>query len=321
MRKVLVISGPGGMAFDSGDVKKVNEILSQNGEVFSVGDGEKTITLEQIQKKLEEINLNNNEDALTIFIYMHGKIENGNFIFMNGNDSFSSQELFSLIAKNDSHTPVDIVSLSCHGGGCLKDIDILPENSVVVTLSHGSTTLSGFDVDRFIHAISNTEIELSANNLLNCYMTKALQNRNSPELGISGKDGHISFGSLLERKIGQKINRDKVLECVDGMINPDEANEIIDKIEKSKSEWEIYALEYGKALAICSADEFGSTINQHNFSPIMGLSGERLSAHSARSFFESRASRCEFNEVLDIGNQIISMMRSLNRAEGGLDHE
>ena len=48
-------------------------------------------------------------------------------------------------------------------------------------------------------------------------------------------------------------------------ISTEEIEELINKIETSRNEYGIYAVEYGKAIAVCATNEFGKDINHENY--------------------------------------------------------
>lgn len=285
MRTVLVIAGPGGEAFGKKEIDLLTTNIQQDDsrKMSCVGNGVEQIKNEDIANKLEVIS--HNENPTTIIIEMHGTEKQGQFYFINGDSYISSKELFEIIKSKFKNKSVDILITSCHSGACLHDKDLLPEGSVIGALSQGHESTAGSDVNRFMEAIQGTTEDLTTYNLLKLYLSK-LQTRIPPELGISGKEGTLQLDELLRTSIGKKIDRSKVIGLLQESMSLDELESLIAKIETSRDEWGIYAAEYGKAINVCSANEFGKELNSENFRP-MAKSSRVMSTSSAFGFFES----------------------------------
>ena len=285
MRNVLVIAGPGGEAFGKKEIDLLTTNIQQDDsrKMSCVGNGVEQIKNEDIANKLEVIS--HNENPTTIIIEMHGTEKQGQFYFINGDSYISSKELFEIIKSKFKNKSVDILITSCHSGACLHDKDLLPEGSVIGALSQGHESTAGSDVNRFMEAIQGTTEDLTTYNLLKLYLSK-LQTRIPPELGISGKEGTLQLDELLRTSIGKKIDRSKVIGLLQESMSLDELESLIAKIETSRDEWGFYAAEYGKAINVCSANEFGKELNSENFRP-MAKSSRVMSTSSAFGFFES----------------------------------
>ncbi len=121
------------------------------------------------------------------------------------------------------------------------------------------------EIRRLGEIIGDKENDMSAYSIMRSYLIECLKNRFSPELSISGADGSIEFDELLRRTIGTTINSDRVMDCLRGQIDEDELRRLIDKISQSKTEWNIAALEYGKAITICLANRFGNDFSLDSF--------------------------------------------------------
>lgn len=282
MRNVLVIAGPGGAAFGNEQITKLtNNVKSDLRTIMCIGNGNDKINNTDISNKLEDIS--ENEHATTVIIYMHGTDKNGQFYFVNGDSYVSSKELFGMIGSRFENSAVDIVIVSCHSGACLRDKDLLPEGSIIGTFSQGHQLTAGPDVERFIDSLSEDKEDLTAFHLMQKYMS-GLENRMPPEMGISGKAGSIQFDELLRQSIGKKFDREKIASLIGKDITTDNLNSIIDKIETAKYEWNIWDKEYGKALAICSASEFGDSLSKDNFKSIQG-SQKSMNRESAMGLF------------------------------------
>lgn len=285
MRNVLVIAGPGGNEFGKKEIDLLTTNIQQDDsrKMSCVGNGVEQIKNEDIANKLEVIS--HNENPTTIIIEMSGTEKQGHFYFINGDSYISSKELFEIIKSKFKNKSVDILITSCHSGACLHDKDLLPEGSVIGALSQGHELTAVGNVNRFMEAIQGTTEDLTTYNLLKLYLSK-LQTRIPPELGISGKEGTLQLDELLRTSIGKKIDRSKVIGLLQESMSLDELESLIAKIETSRDEWRIYAAEYGKAINVCSANEFGKELNSENFRP-MAKSSRVMSIGSAFGFLES----------------------------------
>lgn len=150
-------------------------------------------------------------------------------------------------------------------------------------LSQGNQTTAGNDVANFINSLKDYKSDLSTFSLMQQYLIAGLKNRIPPEIGISGVNGTIQFDELLRQNLNKPIDSDKVCELLGGSMSETEIKELITKIEEAKNEWNIYAVEYGKAISICMTNKFGDNINSDNFIPCQS-SGKTLNpSEAARS--------------------------------------
>lgn len=132
-------------------------------------------------------------------------------------------------------------------------------------LSQGNQTTAGSDVGNFINSLKDSKSDLSTFSLMQQYLIAGLKNRIPPEMGISGVEGTIQFDELLRQNLNKPIDSDKVCKLLGGSMSETEIKELITKMEEAKNEWNIYAVEYGKTIAICMANKFGDNINTDNF--------------------------------------------------------
>ena len=318
MRNVLVIAGPGGEAFGKKEIDLLTTNIQQDDsrKMSCVGNGVEQIKNEDIANKLEVIS--HNENPTTIIIEMHGTEKQGQFYFINGDSYISSKELFEIIKSKFKNKSVDILITSCHSGACLHDKDLLPDGSVIGALSQGHESTAGSEVNRFMEAIQGTTEDLTTYNLLKLYLSK-LQTRIPPELGISGKEGTLQLDELLRTSIGKKIDRSKVIGLLQESMSLDELESLIAKIETSRDEWGIYAAEYGKAINVCSANEFGKELNSENFRP-MAKSSRVMSTSSAFGFFEStfrQSTPVRRKTALDWTKSMLAHDRAYTKDEDG----
>ena len=285
MRNILVIAGPGGEAFGNEEINLLTTNIEQydSRRILCVGNGVGKIENGAIASKLEKISQNG--DDTTIIIQMHGTEKEGQFYFINDNSYISSQKLFKMINSRFKDKPVDVLITSCHSGACLKDKDLLPKGSVVGALSQGNQTTSGREVKNFIESLLGATDELTTYNLMKLYLC-GLETRIPPEIGISGEEGTLQLDELLRNSIGKKIDKSKVVNLLKKSMSAEQIEELINKIENSRDEYGIYAVEYGKAIAVCATNEFGKDINHENYKS-MAKNSITMSPSSAFGFFET----------------------------------
>lgn len=268
MRNIMIIAGPGDLAYGDKEVEKMAKNISGDSRtVICIGNGTDEVKSADLLEQLEKMAKNGN--PTTIIIHMHGTNKNGQFYFINGDQYVSSKELFEKIGFIFGERAVDMVVTACNGGACLGDVDLLPKGSVVGACSQGDQTTAGSYVAKLIDGLSEDKGDLTAFHLMQKYMI-GLDSRIPPEIGLSGCMCSIQFGELLRRSIGKKFDREKIASLLGEDIGIDYLNSIIDKIETGKNEWDIKAKEYGKAMAICLANEFGDVLSKDNFKSIVG---------------------------------------------------
>jgi nucleoside-triphosphatase THEP1 len=92
---IVLLSGPGGRAFNHTNVEKVAAAMRAAGaEVTVLGDGETPVSREQVKETLEIIAVESKE-PVTLFMIAHGDIKNGKHaIDIDGNWGLTSAELF-----------------------------------------------------------------------------------------------------------------------------------------------------------------------------------------------------------------------------------
>ena len=171
-------------------------------------------------------------------------------------------------------------------------------------LSQGNQTTAGNDVSNFINSLKDSKSDLSTFSLMQQYLIAGLKNRIPPEMGISSVEGTIQFDELLRQNLNKSIDSDKVCKLLGGSISETEIKELITKMEEAKSEWNIYAAEYGKAISICMANQFGDNINSDNFIPCQS-SGKtvnpsqaaRIALFTTPSWRTSRADSIKWSEL------------------------
>lgn len=267
MRNILIVAGNGGMAFGEDDVQKLKSGLSsieEAGEVNVIGDGKKDISLDDIQSGIE--NLDGSASTVILF-WNHGKVKDGKFYFMSEKGDISSREVYSELSKKFHN--FDIFNTACESGASLKDLDVLPEGTKVVTLSKEGDATIGGQIERMIDSLSSYKGEIDSERLLRFYLVHGTRNRNSvPQIGISGHDEIIDLDALLERKIGQEFSQERVLEATHWLIDDEEARKYCERFQNANNEYEFIAVEYGKAMAIALSEQFGKEVNRENIQDI-----------------------------------------------------
>ena len=166
-------------------------------------------------------------------------------------DKGKSKELFDLISLKIPNKAIDLFTPACHGGGMLSDRDILPLGSTLVALTDKNEANHGGDFKNLSEYLGGFNTDLSAYNLLQLFLSKCLKNRYHPYIGISGSREY-SLDDLLKSYLSTPLDFD--FSHLESIGSPKEYKEIFDKIVTSKSEWSIYAAEYGIALSIILND-------------------------------------------------------------------
>lgn len=251
-RKVLLIVGksdltiPGRYSFKT---EKIISGLQKREDIDLVIVGQYNSNEFDYNKLQSEISNLNPEQALTVIVVSHGEysdIKGFEFIL---DDKFrlSSKNLFTLIGERIQEVPVDIFTPACHGGGILFDKELLPAGSTLVALTDAKEANNGLDFEKMQEHFEGLNNEITAYNLLQFYLSRCLKNRFHPHIGITG-NGDFSLDDLLRTHLSKPLDFDynhfNMLSC------PNKYKIIFDKIVSGKSEWSIYAVEYGIALSI-----------------------------------------------------------------------
>jgi hypothetical protein len=113
-------------------------------------------------------------------------------------------------------------------------------------------SVSGADVSRFYNTLPNNPCYNSngfgASQLLYDYLITDLKNRINPTVTIGGYgkfDLHAIFESNLELGIEHNLNG-----VVRSYYESDHVHQVANKLNDAKNEWNIYAVDYGTALAL-----------------------------------------------------------------------
>ena len=252
-RKVLLIIGKSDSLIPSEYSFKTEKIISElqkREDIDLVVSGQYNsdeFDYNQLQNQISNLNP---EQPLTVIVMSHGAYSDskGFEFILDNNFRLSSKSLFELIGEKMKETPVDIFTTACHGGGMLFDKDILPNGSTLVGLTDATEINSGGDFDKMQeHFEEFNNNEITAYNLLHFYLSRCLKNRFHPHIGIAGGED-FSLDDLLRTHLSKPINFDN--DHFDMLGCPDDYKTIFDKIVTGKSEWSIYAAEYGIALSI-----------------------------------------------------------------------
>ena len=254
-RKILLIIGKSDLTFQGEYSFKTEKLIEglqkrEDIELVIVGDYKaENFDYEGLNNAISQLN---EEQPLTIIMDTHGSMKNGHFEFiMDSNSSLSSQKLFSLVSLKIPNKSIDLFTPACHGGGMLSDKDILPLGSTLVALTDKNEVNHGGDFDKLSEYLGGFNADLSAYNLLQLFLSKCLKNRYHPHIGISGSREY-SLDDLLKSYISMPLYFD--FSHLEFIGSPKEYKEIFDKIVTGKSEWSIYAAEYGIALSIILND-------------------------------------------------------------------
>ncbi len=100
MSKVVILSGPGGYAFNNTNVQKIAEAMRASGaDVTVLGDGENPISKEQITQDIVRV-AEQSSGPITLFIMAHGDIKDGKHaIDIDGKYGLTSADLFDTASR------------------------------------------------------------------------------------------------------------------------------------------------------------------------------------------------------------------------------
>lgn len=247
-RKVILISGNGGIVFDQKEVSTFANKLSQleNIDLIVVGNGEQDLTVNEIMQSLDTISP---EQEVTIIIQSHGEMKNGFQFSLGDNSSISSKQLFQVIKNKLGDKPIDIFTQACYGGGMLLDKEELPIGSTLVSLTSQEEVNVGIDYENMIEHFETFNGEVTAYNLLEFYLVNFLKNRHKPFIAVSGQPIIYNLDSFLSSGEAKNIPFDS--EHFSCLGEPPKYLEVSQKMQNLKREFAIYAVEYGLAMDIC----------------------------------------------------------------------
>ena len=254
MSKIVILSGPGGRAFNNNNVQELAEAMRSSGaDVTLLGDGEKPITKEQVTTAMEMV-ASDASEPVTLFVMAHGDVKSGNHVIdIDGKYGLTSAELFDTASRVFGDRTLDVFMTCCHGGAAIPEVNRLPKGSTLATLAPGKETVSGVDIDRLTDAIDSSD--LTAHYLADLYLGRALKNRIAPSIAVSGQGVHDLPRKFIDR-LGKPFSDDEKTSAhgaLDKVIGEKRVSEIIAKIAGAKNEWSIDAVDFGPALAISLA--------------------------------------------------------------------
>lgn len=258
IKNLLIISGPGGDAFDGSHIKTAVKNFQKFANVKTVGDGGKSISLDDVTAA---IHLLRRQGPIAVIVNTHGSIKNGKHaLSFGGSSEVLTKDLLLTIKNAVGPVVVDYFMTACHGGTAQVDaMEVLPKGSVFVSLSPGGEGVSGFDVDRFISGISESNLvkeSVSADRMLNEYLLVALKNRIAPNIALVGQGDYALNDALIKRMVGHPFSneqRARIRSILGKFFVHDRLDYVIRKIETSKDLRSIDAVDFGPALAVTFA--------------------------------------------------------------------
>ena len=116
-RKVILISGYGGLAFGQKEVGTFVEKLIQldNIDLEVIGNGDHALTMDEISQSLDTVSP---EQDVTIIIQSHGAMKNEFYFCMGDGVFISSKQLFQMFKIKFGNKPIDIFTNACRGVAC-----------------------------------------------------------------------------------------------------------------------------------------------------------------------------------------------------------
>jgi hypothetical protein len=250
---VVVAAGPGGTAFSIDSVRTVNANIAKQGtsgasRYHHASSVPMTVIDDAINALSEKAK---SDDKLTLFVMAHGEIKDDKF-FMNLDGEYKpSTEFFSKIGAK-INKPVNVFLTCCHGEGALSDAHCLPNGSTLAILSLKDSQSLGGDIN-LLYGSLNKASDMSAKSILLLHCT-LMQNRIPNAIYIDGKTYQLekSMKSRLGRPFTE-TEHNRIHQVLDKISTPQRINEVMKKMETAKTEWSIFAVDYGMSLAIAGS--------------------------------------------------------------------
>ena len=248
-RKVILISGNGGTAFDEENVVTFANKLQQkdNVDLSVVGNGESDINIYELVNALYAVE---KEQQVTIIIQSHSeKFGDGIHFSFDDNFSISSKKLFLIIKKILGEDKlVDIFSPTCYGACMLLDKDILPYGSTLASLTSYNMENVATSYEEMIKNFEQFTGEVTTYNLLDFYLLTSLTNRIGCYIAVSGLNKIYDLNSFLSDGTARDIAFDN--DHFDSLGRPSKYLEVYNKIKNLLNEYQISLSEYGIAQDI-----------------------------------------------------------------------
>jgi len=212
---VLCIEGPESVCGDKDCyccaefAKKRHSIIQSKAELMVLGDGRgEKLSIAYIKDVIHDV-LKNYEDP-TILFNFHAKEFCDCLMLSNGVSDVSSYAILDFIKKHSGkNSSVDCGFFTCFGGLALRDIQLLPEKSCMISLANAvEYNYSKSTVD-FYNAIARTEGDFSLKNSFIEYIRGSSYKTSNPMIGSpqrgifelprhrlnQGKDKRIRFSN------------------------------------------------------------------------------------------------------------------------------
>ncbi|CAL7960908.1 exported hypothetical protein [Gammaproteobacteria bacterium] len=113
--------------------------------VLMIGNGKHSLSFQLIQESIERIKL---PEKIMFIIDGHGGIDQeGNHVtsFDNTQYKVKTKDLFTALKSIYKDKPIEVFLTSCHGGGAIKDVDLLPKGSTLLVLSQADKQVLIYD--------------------------------------------------------------------------------------------------------------------------------------------------------------------------------
>ncbi|MBL6989912.1 MAG: hypothetical protein ISR65_09040 [Bacteriovoracaceae bacterium] len=264
-KPILLIAGPGGFAYGPQEISNFKQQLVSpldNDQIYVIGDGNKEISIAEVTDQMTFFG--QKHERFDVIIMAHGLSNKLGHSINLGHTWEKTSKLFSSIAQVQNNRPVNILMISCYAEASTIDAKAeLPKGSIIFALSKKNEPVHYADIDRFMSAMSTNPIH-SVVDLFKLYLVKGLQNRVSPTIQFIGQHS-IILDHLLQSRIGSTIfsdTQDKIKLRLQQLMDASEIDYFINKLKTSRSVYDIYADEYGRALAVSLFASRLSTIIQ-----------------------------------------------------------
>lgn len=245
---IVVLVGNGGTAFDKKDVQRVvSGYRKHYNNVILIGDGKEDLSFEQIKENLKQCE----GEKFDMCLFAHGKQKPEGFHFNFGDQyDVHASKVFDAISKV-TQKPVNMHIFSCHGGGALEYLDLLPNGSKAFSCCDYKSELPGSDVDSFFDNLNNRKLKDNSFETMLITYCASLKNRNAVMVGEKGGSISNLLSEMIDRtgKPLSKVETTLVNKTLSSFFEKEELENVIKKFENS-GEYNMYAVEVGCAMAI-----------------------------------------------------------------------
>jgi hypothetical protein len=182
-----------------------------------IGNEMHSLSYELIISEIKRVHL---PEKVIIIIDGHGGInEEDNHIISFDNTNYKTQtkDLFIALKNIFENKPIEVLIGSCYGGGAIKNVDLLPRGSTLLTLSQADKEVivsesraifSEYDAKIKQENYQEYPERFSLQHFLMLYLFSLGETNNIPELAVSGGAKKFDY-TQLKQYIGYKLDEQK----------------------------------------------------------------------------------------------------------------